>query len=101
MTGTDGIIKRIRDRVGTVNPVYLSIDIDTLDPACKRLCYLYSTTVSKLTENESKLPPLPAPPKQVVGQPVNSARSSAVLMDLTLSVLISLRLLQRMILMPS
>lgn len=33
--GTDGIIKRIRDRVGTVNPVYLSIDIDTLDPACK------------------------------------------------------------------
>jgi agmatinase len=33
--GTDGIIKRIRERVGTVNPVYLSIDIDTLDPACK------------------------------------------------------------------
>lgn len=32
--GTDGIIKKIRDRVGTENPVYLSIDIDTLDPAC-------------------------------------------------------------------
>ncbi|GFF26415.1 LOW QUALITY PROTEIN: putative agmatinase 1 [Aspergillus udagawae] len=31
--GTDGIIKKIRDRVGTDNPVYLSIDIDTLDPA--------------------------------------------------------------------
>ncbi|PGH16214.1 agmatinase [Helicocarpus griseus UAMH5409] len=31
--GTEGIIKKIRDRVGTVNPVYLSIDIDTLDPA--------------------------------------------------------------------
>ncbi|KAK0720591.1 agmatinase 1 [Lasiosphaeris hirsuta] len=31
--GTDGIIKRIRDRVGTSNPVYLSLDIDTLDPA--------------------------------------------------------------------
>lgn len=31
--GTDGIIKKIRDRVGTKNPVYLSIDIDTLDPA--------------------------------------------------------------------
>ncbi|KAH9815326.1 putative agmatinase 1 [Teratosphaeria destructans] len=30
--GTDGIIKKIRDRVGD-NPVYLSIDIDTLDPA--------------------------------------------------------------------
>lgn len=28
-----GIIKKIRDRVGTKNPVYLSIDIDTLDPA--------------------------------------------------------------------
>ena len=32
--GTDGIIKKIRDRVGTVNPVYLSIDVDTIDPAC-------------------------------------------------------------------
>ncbi|KKA24098.1 Agmatinase [Rasamsonia emersonii CBS 393.64] len=32
--GTDGIIKKIRDRVGD-NPVYLSIDIDTLDPACE------------------------------------------------------------------
>lgn len=31
--GADGIIKRILDRVGTKNPVYLSIDIDTLDPA--------------------------------------------------------------------
>lgn len=31
--GTDGIIERIIKRVGTTNPVYLSIDIDTLDPA--------------------------------------------------------------------
>lgn len=31
--GTEGIIKRILNRVGTTNPVYLSIDIDTLDPA--------------------------------------------------------------------
>jgi len=32
--GTEGIIKKIRDRVGTNGePVYLSIDIDTLDPA--------------------------------------------------------------------
>merc|ERR1712000_402212 len=31
--GTEGIIKRILNRVGTKNPVYLSIDIDTLDPA--------------------------------------------------------------------
>ena len=31
--GTGGIIKRILDRVGTTKPVYLSIDIDTLDPA--------------------------------------------------------------------
>lgn len=30
--GTAGIVQRIKDRVGT-NPVYLSIDIDTLDPA--------------------------------------------------------------------
>jgi len=33
--GTDGIIKKIRERVGLKNPVYLSIDIDTLDPACE------------------------------------------------------------------
>lgn len=33
--GTDGIIEKIRKRVGTENPVYLSIDIDTLDPACE------------------------------------------------------------------
>ncbi|PQE04765.1 agmatinase 1 protein [Rutstroemia sp. NJR-2017a BBW] len=31
--GMDGIIKKIRDRVGLEKPVYLSIDIDTLDPA--------------------------------------------------------------------
>ncbi|KAK6433061.1 hypothetical protein LTR95_010758, partial [Oleoguttula sp. CCFEE 5521] len=31
--GTAGIIKKIHDRVGHKNPVYLSIDIDTLDPA--------------------------------------------------------------------
>jgi len=34
LLGTDGIIKKIRDRVGTKNPVYLSIDIDSIDPAC-------------------------------------------------------------------
>lgn len=31
--GTEGIIRKIRERVGTTKPVYLSIDIDTLDPA--------------------------------------------------------------------
>jgi len=34
--GIHGIIKKIHERVGTTKPVYLSIDIDTLDPACKR-----------------------------------------------------------------
>jgi len=33
--GMDGIIKKIKERVGTTKPVYLSLDIDTLDPACK------------------------------------------------------------------
>ena len=33
LQGTEGIIKRIHERVGHDNPVYLSIDIDTLDPA--------------------------------------------------------------------
>ncbi|PPQ74028.1 hypothetical protein CVT24_012624 [Panaeolus cyanescens] len=32
ITGTDGIIKKIRDTVGD-GPVYLSIDIDSIDPA--------------------------------------------------------------------
>ncbi|KAH9900280.1 Arginase/deacetylase [Xylariomycetidae sp. FL2044] len=31
--GAEGIIKKILERVGTTNPVYLSLDIDTLDPA--------------------------------------------------------------------
>ncbi|KAI9893375.1 MAG: hypothetical protein M1814_006671 [Vezdaea aestivalis] len=31
--GTKGIIEKILKRVGTKNPVYLSIDIDSLDPA--------------------------------------------------------------------
>ncbi|KAL6719504.1 hypothetical protein ACLMJK_003744 [Lecanora helva] len=31
--GIEGIVKKIRDRVGMERPVYLSIDIDTLDPA--------------------------------------------------------------------
>lgn len=35
--GTEGIIRKIRNRVGTESPVYLSIDIDTLDPACERI----------------------------------------------------------------
>ena len=35
--GVAGIITKIRDRVGTTNPVYLSLDIDTLDPACKTI----------------------------------------------------------------
>lgn len=33
--GMQGIINKIKERVGTTNPVYLSIDIDTLDPACE------------------------------------------------------------------
>jgi agmatinase len=31
--GTEGVARRILERVGTTKPVYLSIDIDTLDPA--------------------------------------------------------------------
>ena len=40
--GMDGIIKKIRERVGLAKPVYLSIDIDTLDPACKALYDIFS-----------------------------------------------------------
>ncbi|KAI1085245.1 Arginase/deacetylase [Whalleya microplaca] len=31
--GIEGVTRKILDRVGTANPVYLSLDIDTLDPA--------------------------------------------------------------------
>ncbi|KAK3187001.1 hypothetical protein K4F52_004167 [Lecanicillium sp. MT-2017a] len=31
--GPSGIVKKIVDRVGTTSPIYLSLDIDTLDPA--------------------------------------------------------------------
>jgi agmatinase len=33
LLGTDGIIKGIMDTLGTENPIYLSVDIDVLDPA--------------------------------------------------------------------
>lgn len=33
--GPSGIVKKIVDRVGTTSPIYLSLDIDTLDPACE------------------------------------------------------------------
>lgn len=33
--GMMGIAEKIKKRVGTTKPVYLSLDIDTLDPACK------------------------------------------------------------------
>ena len=46
--GMDGIIKKIHDRVGTTKPVYLSLDIDTLDPACQ---YSFSERVNSLTQN--------------------------------------------------
>ena len=39
--GMHGIIRKIKERVGTTKPVYLSIDIDTLDPACKSYAFLF------------------------------------------------------------
>jgi agmatinase len=68
--GTDGIIKKIRDRVGTTKPVYLSIDIDTLDPACK---FLHAVVIStKLTNLQ--LPQLLVPQRQVRTSPLDHCR---------------------------
>lgn len=50
LSGIEGIIKKIRNRVGTENPVYLSIDIDTLDPACK---YTPSPTTAIVTQTDA------------------------------------------------
>lgn len=48
--GTEGIIKKIRDRVGITKPVYLSIDIDTLDPACSSSLSLSILPKERITD---------------------------------------------------
>jgi arginase family enzyme len=69
--GTDGIIKKIRDRVGTEKPVYLSIDIDTLDPACKSsLPDLRNVCLTCV-----QLLPLPELPRRVAGRHESSVPS--------------------------
>jgi hypothetical protein len=83
--GTAGIIKKIRERVGTTKPVYLSIDIDTLDPACMTsflLPWLFSYPTVHIVCNEQKLRnlqshPQPAPPKPAAGPPASCAPSCA------------------------
>jgi agmatinase len=68
--GTAGIIKKVLDRVGTEKPVYLSIDIDTLDPACKFKALGFTAFLTSMCQ---MLPPL-VPPKLVDGRRENSAR---------------------------
>jgi agmatinase len=67
--GMTGIIKKIKDRVGTTKPVYLSIDIDTLDPACKKDIFLLAHT--NTDELQSHLQPVLQ--RQGVGLHANSA----------------------------
>lgn len=67
--GADGIIRKIRDRVGTTSPVYLSLDIDTLDPACK--CHDVVLSETKLTRLD-KLRPQLERLKQEVGRHASS-----------------------------
>ena len=62
--GMDGIIKKIKDRVGTTKPVYLSLDIDTLDPACKMAITAPHSSLS----NKFQSPLQPVPQRQVAGQ---------------------------------
>lgn len=78
--GMSGIIKKIRDRVGTEKPVYLSIDIDTLDPACtspipslfpSNLPHLSSSITKPTLTMTPQSPPPPVPPKQAAGAPAN------------------------------
>lgn len=56
--GITGIIKKIRDRVGTKNPVYLSIDIDTLDPACEYFSYPLTISPTMLSSLPSFTTPV-------------------------------------------
>jgi len=74
--GTDGIIKKIRDRVGTTKPVYLSLDIDTLDPACKFLCTPMVVACGGLLYIKQSHPP-PERPRRVGGPRASSGRSFA------------------------
>jgi len=85
--GMKGIIKKIRDRVGTEKPVYLSIDIDTLDPACTSPSPLPCPALlfKHHTNHPPQSPPQQAPPKPAAGQPANSAPSSAALKESTSS----------------
>jgi len=78
--GTDGIIKKIRDRVGTEHPVYLSIDIDTLDPACKLPINTPFVFVSVAKDPVQQSPRALAPPRPAVGRRVSCELSSAALM---------------------
>lgn len=76
--GTDGIIKKIRDRVGNDNPVYLSIDIDTLDPACES-CSKMSIVACSVAKNTIQLHRLPAHQRLAGGPRVNYEQLSVVL----------------------
>lgn len=77
--GTEGIIKKIKERVGTTNPVYLSIDIDTLDPACNFPLPPHPSLPSPTNPPPlpKKSPPQPARPKQAAGPRANCAPSCA------------------------
>ena len=69
--GMDGIIKKIHERVGTTKPVYLSIDIDTLDPACKN-----GPSIYQFLANHVKSRLLLALPRLAVGRRASSEPSS-------------------------
>ena len=55
MIGMQGIIKKIKERVGTTKPVYLSIDIDTLDPACRFFIPKFPSFLAKFNLQQSHL----------------------------------------------
>lgn len=74
--GTDGIIKRIKERVGTDKPVYLSIDIDTLDPACKLPLHVFSLYLPDTDVHAQSLLQL-APLRLAAGPRASCAPSSA------------------------
>jgi hypothetical protein len=100
--GTEGIIGKIRNRVGTENPVYLSIDIDTLDPACERIFIFYFLCVRSLLNkpNKQSHPPL-APRRRVAGPRASYGPLFVAWMGSISSAQISSRLRQRMTPTPS
>jgi arginase family enzyme len=59
--GVSGIVSRIRDRVAQGGPVYISVDIDVLDPAFAPGNQITPLFMLSSSSNPAPFPHLPSP----------------------------------------